>query len=310
MTDEEGDVEIDLTQQAADAGADIVDVTTQSFMQDVIEASKSQLVLLDLWAPWCGPCKQLTPVLEKVVRASKGAVRLAKMNIDEEPAVAQQLQVQSIPAVFAFKNGQPVDGFMGALPESQVMQFVERHLGDQVGQAPEDEVRDAAEAAFAAQDFAQAAQLYGQLLQFNADDRGALAGLAQCFLATGQTEQAEQILLTVPELERDREPIAAALATLALRKQAGEASGDIAALEAQLAEKPDDHQARYDLAMAYQAIGQKEAAVAALLEIISRKRDWNEDAARQQLLTLFQSYGFDDPVAIEGRKQLSSLLFA
>lgn len=303
-------MEIDLTQQAADAGAEIIDVTTQSFMQDVIEASQNQLVLLDLWAPWCGPCKQLTPVLEKVVRASKGAVRLAKMNIDEEPAIAQQLQVQSIPAVFAFKNGQPVDGFMGALPESQVMQFVERHLGDQIGQAPEDDMRDAAQAAFAAQDYAQAAQLFGQLLQFNADDRAALAGLAQCFLATGQTEQAEQILQTVPELERDREPIAGALASLALMKQSGEASGDIAALEAQVASTPDDHQARFDLAMAYQAAGQKEAAVAALLEIISRQRDWNDDAARQQLLTLFQAYGFDDPVAIEGRKQLSSLLFA
>lgn len=303
-------MDIDLTQQAAQSSANIVDVTTQSFMQDVIEASQSQLVLLDLWAPWCGPCKQLTPILEKVVRASHGAVRLAKMNIDAEPAVAQQLQVQSIPAVFAFKGGQPVDGFMGALPESQVKQFVERHLGDQVGQAPEDEVRAAADAAFAAEDYAQAAQLFSQLLQFNTDDRGALAGLAQCFLAIGQFEQAEQILDTVAEHDRGREPFASAFAALAVAKQSSEVSGDTLALEAQVAAEPDNHQARFDLAAAYQAAGQKEAAVAALLEIIARKPDWNENAARQQLLTLFQAYGFDDPVAIEGRKQLSRLIFS
>lgn len=302
-------MDLNIGQNENGARADILDVTTESFMQDVIEASKTQLVLLDLWAPWCGPCKQLTPILENVVRGSRGQVRLAKMNIDEEPAVAQQLQVQSIPAVFAFKDGRPVDGFMGALPESQVKTFVERLLGDALGPTPEEELHRAAETALDGKDYTQAAQIYGQLLQSNPDDRGALAGLAQCFIETGQVEQATQILETVPELERDKSPIAAAFAALALAQQADQASSDLAPLEQAVEQNPDNHQARYDLALAYQAAGRKAEAVDALLEIIARKRDWNEDAARKQLLTLFQAYGFDDPIAVDGRKRLSSLLF-
>ncbi len=288
----------------------IIDVTTDSFMIDVIEASKTQLVLLDLWAPWCGPCKQLTPILENVTRAGKGAVRLAKMNIDEHPAIAQKLQVQSIPAVFAFKDGRPVDGFMGALPESQVKEFISKHLEAGLGQSPEDELLAAATAAFGAGDIQQAAQAFGTLLQQNPDHRAAQAGLAQCFIAAGQTEQAEQILETAPPLERDKEPLASAFAALLLAQQTDNVSEDTAPLEAAVTADPNDHQSRFDLSLAYQAAGKKQEAVDALLEIIQRNRDWNEGSARQQLLTLFQAFGFDDPISVEGRKRLSSILFS
>lgn len=294
----------------SEAAQHIVDVTTQSFMADVIEASSHQLVLLDLWAPWCGPCKQLTPILENVVAASNGAVRLAKMNIDEEPAIAQQLQVQSIPAVFAFKDGRPVDGFMGALPESQVKEFVARHIGEALGPTPEDSLLAAAQAAMDENDFAQAAQAYGQLLQADNGNKAAIAGLALCYVHTDQLEQARQIIEMVPELERDREPIAAALAALTLAEQSTANSGDFEALEAKLAAEPNDLQARYDLALAYQAGNRMESAIDMLLAIISANKDWQDGAARTQLLTVFQALGFDHPLAIDGRKRLSSLLFS
>ncbi len=294
----------------SEAAQHIVDVTTQSFMADVIEASSHQLVLLDLWAPWCGPCKQLTPILENVVAASNGAVRLAKMNIDEEPAIAQQLQVQSIPAVFAFKDGRPVDGFMGALPESQVKEFVARHIGEALGPTPEESLLAAAQAAMDENDFAQAAQAYGQLLQADNGNKAAIAGLALCYVHTDQLEQARQIIEMVPELERDREPIAAALAALTLAEQSTANSGDFEALEAKLAAEPNDLQARYDLALAYQAGNRMESAIDMLLAIISANKDWQDGAARTQLLTVFQALGFDHPLAIDGRKRLSSLLFS
>jgi len=288
----------------------IIDVTTESFMADVIEASKTQLVLLDLWAPWCGPCKQLTPVLENLVKAGNGALRLAKMNIDDHPAVAQQLQVQSIPAVFAFKDGRPVDGFMGALPESQIKEFIAKHLEGGLGQTPEEQLLESATQAFSEKSFQQAAEAYGALLQINPENRTAQAGLVHCYLATGQIEHAEQLLGSAPELERNKEPLAAAFAALKLAQQSNETSGETAQLEAAVEGNPNDHQARFDLALAYQAAGNKQGAVDALLEIIERKRDWNDDAARQQLLTLFQAFGFDDPISVEGRKRLSSILFS
>ena len=293
-----------------EAVSHIVDVTTQSFMADVIEASKTQLVLLDLWAPWCGPCKQLTPILEKVVAASNGAVRLAKMNIDEEPAVAQQLQVQSIPAVFAFKNGRPIDGFMGALPESQVKEFVERHLGDALGPSPEEALLEMASAAMAQGDYAQAAQAYGQLLQADPANKEAIAGLSLCYIHTGQLDQARDILNMVPALEREREPLAAAQAALTLAEQSAHPQGDFSELEARLAEHPQDLQARYDLALAYQSGNRMQEAIDMLLAIVAQNKEWQDGAARTQLLTVFQALGFDHPLAVEGRKRLSSLLFA
>lgn len=293
-----------------EAGSHIVDVTTQSFMADVIEASKTQLVLLDLWAPWCGPCKQLTPILEKVVAASNGAVRLAKMNIDEEPAVAQQLQVQSIPAVFAFKDGRPIDGFMGALPESQVKEFVERHLGGALGPSPEEALLEMASAAMAQGDDAQAAQAYGQLLQADPANKEAIAGLALCYIHTGQLDQARDILNMVPALEREREPLAAAQAALTLAEQSAQPQGDFSELEARLAEHPQDLQAQYDLALAYQSGRRMQEAIDLLLAIVAQNKEWQDGAARTQLLTVFQALGFDHPLAVEGRKRLSSLLFA
>lgn len=294
----------------AGAGQSVMDVTTASFMADVIEASKSQLVLLDLWAPWCGPCKQLTPVLEKIVAESNGAVRLAKMNIDEEPAVAQQLQVQSIPAVFAFKDGQPVDGFMGAVPESQIKDFIEKNLGAALGPSPEEQILEHAQAAIAAGDYGGAAQSYAQLLQNNPDHLVAMGGLSECFTAVGQLDQAEQVLAQVPPMKREDAPILAAQAALDLARQAETASSDFAELEATIAADPNNYQARYDLALAYQAAQRNQDAVDSLLDIIALNRDWDDGAARKQLVTLFQAFGNEDPITIEGRRRLSSLLFS
>lgn len=294
---------------SAAAPAAIVDVTTESFMADVIDASQNQLVLLDLWAPWCGPCKQLTPVLEGLVNGSGGAVRLAKMNIDDHPAVAQQLQVQSIPAVFAFKGGQPVDAFQGVLPESELKKFIDRHLEGGLGPSPVEQMLEVAETAFAADDFGAAAQAYGQVLQAAPDTIAAIAGLAQCQIATGQLAEAAEILAMAPQTNNDP-ALAAARAALALAEKAGNAAGDLAPLRAALEANPNDHQARFDLAMAHHAAGQKVEAMAALLDIIARQRSWNDEAARRQLLELFDAYGAQDDDVVAARRRLSSVLFS
>lgn len=291
----------------------VVETTTQSFMTDVMEASKTCLVLLDLWAPWCGPCKQLTPVLEKLAVQSNGAVRLAKLNIDEHPQVAQQLQVQSIPAVFAFRDGRPVDGFAGALPESQVKAFIEKNLGEGLAPDPVEEMLDAGKAALEAEDFAGAMQIFGAIAQQDDRNSAALGGLAQCYLATGNTEAAEQTLAMAgtPENPDQLYTAAAAGLDLARKSQAlGETDGAIETLLDTLASSPDNHQARYDLALAYHAAGQKERAIDALLEIMRRNRQWQDDAARKQLLELFEAYGPADGATVEGRRKLSSLLFS
>ena len=286
----------------------IKDTTTQAFMKDVIEESKRQPVLVDFWAPWCGPCKQLTPVLEKAVRASKGKVKLAKMNIDEHPAIPGQLGIQSIPAVIAFSNGQPVDGFMGALPESQVVAFLERLTKGKV--APDDkDVLKAADAALADGDAASAAQLYAQLLQQDAQNVHALAGLARCYVETGALEQAKQTLDMIPEAKRNEAPVAAARAALDVAEQA-KSVGPLAELEAKVLANPLDHQARFDFAIALNAKGKREEAAQQLLEIVKRDRKWSDDGARKQLVQFFEAWGFTDPAAVEGRKKLSSILFA
>ncbi|AXK82469.1 thioredoxin [Pseudolabrys taiwanensis] len=291
------------------AAADVVkDITTQSFMKDVIEESRRQPVLVDFWAPWCGPCKQLTPVLEKAVKAAKGKVKLTKMNIDEHPAIPGQMGIQSIPAVIAFVNGQPADGFMGALPESQVVQFLERLTKGKIGNEEADLLK-AADAALVEGNPAAAADIYAQLLAEDSNNVHALAGLARCYVETGALEQAKQTLAMVPEAKRSEASVAAARAALEVAEQA-QSLGPFAELEAKVLADPSDHQARFDLAVALNAKGERAEAANHLLEIIKRDRKWNDDGARKQLVQFFEAWGFADPAAVEGRKRLSSILFA
>ncbi|HWK94506.1 MAG TPA: thioredoxin [Pseudolabrys sp.] len=293
----------------AAAGGDLIkDTTTQTFMADVIEASKTQPVLIDFWAPWCGPCKQLTPVLEKAVKAAKGKVKLVKMDIDKNPEIPGQMGIQSIPAVVAFSNGQPVDGFMGALPESQVMAFLERLTKGKI----EDEganLLEAAEAALAEGDAAAAADIYAQLLQEDSSNIVALAGLARCYVATGNFEQAKKTLGMIPEAKQNDAAVAAARAALDLAMQA-EAAGPLDDLQKKVDADPLDHQARADLAVALNAAGKRMEAADHLLAIVKKDRKWNEDGARKQLVQFFEAWGATDPATLEGRKKLSSILFS
>jgi len=293
----------------ATAVADVVkDTTTQTFMKDVIEESKRQPVLVDFWAPWCGPCKQLTPVLEKAVKAAKGAVKLAKMNIDEHPAIPGQMGIQSIPAVIAFVNGQPADGFMGALPESQVNAFLERLTKGKAGTETKDLLK-AADEALAGGDPAAAADIYAQLLSEDSGNVPALAGLARCYVATGALEQAKQTLAIVPEAKRNEAPVAAARAALELAEQA-KSAGPVDELERKVAANPLDHQARFDLAVALNATGKRADAVNQLIEVVRKDRKWNEDGARKQLVQFFEAWGPTDEATVDGRKRLSSILFS
>ena len=293
-------------QAAADSA--VKETTTQAFMADVIEESKKQPVLVDFWAPWCGPCKQLTPILEKAVRAAKGKVKLAKMDIDKHPEIPGQMGIQSIPAVIAFSNGQPVDGFMGALPESQVIAFLERLTKGKIG-AEEKDLLKAADEALAAGNAAEAANLYGQLLKEDSGNIPALAGLARCYVATGNIEQAKKTLALVPEAKRADAAVAAAQAALDVAEQA-KAVGPLNELQAKVAADPLDHQARFDLAIALNAAGKRADAAKELLAIVKRDRKWNDDGARKQLVQFFEAWGFADPAAVDGRKQLSSILFS
>lgn len=286
----------------------IRDVTTQSFMADVIEASRKQPVLVDFWAPWCGPCKQLTPVLEKAVRDARGAVVLAKMNIDDHPEVAGQLGIQSIPAVIAFKNGQPVDGFMGAQQESQVKAFIERIAGP-IGPSDLEQVIAQAEAAREAGDLAQAAQLYAAALSMEPESAAAIGGLAQCYVAAEALDKAREVLAMAPEAAAADPAISAARAALDLADQASNL-GDLAGLEARIAENPSDYQARFDLAVALgSSAARRQEAVDQLIEIVRHDREWNEDGARKQLLQFFEAWGHKDPATAYGRRRLSAVLF-
>jgi putative thioredoxin len=295
-----------LNQGAGDADL-IKNTTTKDFMRDVIEASREVPVLVDFWAPWCGPCRQLTPVLEKAVRAAKGAVKLVKLNIDEHPQIPGQMGVQSIPAVFAFQDGRPVDGFMGALPESRVKAFIARLTGDGSADAAED--LEAAEAALAAGDVNGAAQGFAEILQKDAESAQAAAGLAKCYIKTGDLERAEQTLALVPPAKADSAPVASARAVLELARKAGEA-GDVETLRSKLAIDPNDAQTRFDLAVALNAKGDRQGALEELLTIVRKNRAFNDDAARKQLLQLFDAWGPADPATVAGRQKLSSLLFA
>ncbi|MEA2950627.1 MAG: putative thioredoxin [Alphaproteobacteria bacterium] len=286
----------------------VTETTTETFVKDVIEDSAQRPVLVDFWAPWCGPCKQLTPILEKAVRAAKGKVKLVKMNIDEHPAIPGQMGIQSIPAVIAFVKGQPADGFMGALPESQVVGFIERLIKEPVGVDEKDALK-AADAAFAEGDIAGAAGLYAQILAKEPTDVAALAGLARCYISTGALDQAKQTLALVPETKRDEAPVAAARAALELAEQAL-AVDSITELEQKVAANPLDHQARFDLAVALNSKERRKDALDHLIAIIKRDRKWNEDGARKQLLQFFEAWGPADENTNEGRKRLSTILFS
>ncbi|MGO9359809.1 MAG: thioredoxin [Xanthobacteraceae bacterium] len=301
-----------LQQGNGDAGAaaDLIkDTTTQTFMKDVIEESKRQPVLIDFWAPWCGPCKQLTPILEKAVRAAKGRVKLVKMNIDEHPAIPGQMGIQSIPAVIAFVNGQPADGFMGAVPESQVSAFIDRLTKGAPAPGGAADLLADAEALLNEGDAATAATLYAQVLREDAENIAALAGLARCYAETGAFEQARQTLAMVPESKRQDGAVKAVQAILDLAEQA-RALGPVAELEKTVAANPLDHQARFDLATALNAAGKRAEATGHLLEIVKRDRKWNDDGARKQLVQFFDAWGPTDEATTEGRKRLSSVLFS
>jgi putative thioredoxin len=290
------------------AAGPVKDVTTASFRADVLTASQKQPVLVDFWAPWCGPCKQLAPALEKAVADSGGKVALVKMNIDDHPQIAGQLGIQSIPAVIAFDKGQPVDGFVGALPESQIRGFIERLVGplDAGSAALLAEAEDAA----AKGDAAGAAGIYAEILAEDPADAKAIAGLAKLQVAAGQLDEAKALLATAPKPASGKEDpaIAAAWAALNLAEQASSV-GELAPLEQAIAANPNDHKARFDLAVALSAEGNRDAAADHLLEIIKRDRKWNEEAARKQLLQFFEAWGLMDPASIAARRKLSAIWF-
>ena len=301
----------------------IKDSGLATFAADVLEASRSVPVIVDFWAPWCGPCKTLGPALEAAVDAAGGAVKLVKVNIDENPEIAQQLRIQSIPTVYAFRDGQPVDGFMGAIPDSQVKAFVAAlasgagghdhdHGHDHGHGGPEHtaEVLAVGAEALAAGDIAMAAQAYGHVLQDEPGNPDAVAGLARAYMMGGDLERAKATLQMVPPDAAQHEAIRAVEAELKLRQGAPKESGETTALRARLAADPSDHQARYDLALALDAGGDRDGAVAELLELVRRDRKWNEAAARLHLVTLFEAMGAGDPRTIEARRQLSRLLFS
>ncbi|MCC5978991.1 MAG: thioredoxin [Salinarimonas sp.] len=292
--------------QEADAGL-IKETTTASFREDVIAESMNQPVLVDFWAPWCGPCKQLTPVIEKAVTKAVGKVKLVKMNIDDHPAIAGQLGIQSIPAVIAFSKGQPVDGFMGAVPESQIDAFIAK-LGGASGPSPIEQALEEAQKLAAAGDVQGAAQLYAGVLKQENDNATAIAGMARLHLELQDAAGARRFLDMTPEDKQDDPAIAAVRKALELVEQA-EQLGDTTELEARIAADPADHQARFDLATALAGANRRMEAAEHLVEIVKRDREWNEDGARKQLLEFFEAWGPKDPASIAGRRKLSAVLF-
>ncbi|MDQ2634274.1 MAG: thioredoxin [Pseudomonadota bacterium] len=287
----------------------VKDVTTASFAADVIQESRKLPVLVDFWAPWCGPCKQLQPALEKVVAAAGGAVKLVKMNIDEHPSIAGQLGIQSIPAVIAFKDGQPVDGFMGAIPESQISDFIQKLVGKNGGQPQVAKALEAAGQAREAGDLQGAASLYDAVLQEQHDNVEAIAGLADILFEAGDTAGAEEVLARAPAEGQGGAAIAAVKTKIRLAAEAADL-GDPATFERRLAENPADHQARFDLAMVQNAQGRREEAADNLLAIVKADRSWNDDGAKAQLLKLFEAWGMTDEATLAARRKLSSLLFS
>ena len=296
--------------------ADLIKDSDQTkFAKDVLEASRTVPVIVDFWAPWCGPCKTLQPMIEKVVKEAKGKVKLVKIDIDKNQMLAQQLRIQSIPAVYAFFGGRPVDGFMGAVPESEVKGFVDRLIQASGGATADPgavqvaELLEQAKAAVAQNDMDTAAQIYSEILGAEPANVTALAGLARYQVSIGDMEQAKELLAQIPAKEKNHADVVVAQAAIDLAEKAKEA-GPVDELKAKAAANPKDFQSRLDLAMAYWAGGQKQEAIDELLAMIKLDRAWNEGAARQQLLKFFEALGFTDPLSVDGRKRLSTILFS
>jgi len=300
-----------IEQNAAGSDVSIIDVSSQDFMAEVIDASNEKPVIVDFWAPWCDPCKQLMPVLEKCVAEAGGAVKLAKVNIDENQAIAAQLRVQSVPTVYAFIGGQPVDGFAGAQPESAVRQFVDR-LVEQAGGAASsvDDMLAAAEDAISAREFASASAIYQDVLAQKPDSAEAMGGLIRCLTGAGEFKPARDMLAAMTDEMQASDPVQQALKGLEMAERGAEAAGQLAELEAKAAADEKDIQARYDLALAQYGAGMSEDAIESLLACMRLDRSWNDDAARLQLLEIFNALGPAAPEVLAGRRKLSSLLFS
>lgn len=287
----------------------IKDSDTARFVPDVIEASQKAVVLVDFWATWCGPCKTLGPLLEKVVKEMRGAVLLVKIDVDKNPELSAQLRVQSVPTVYAFKNGRPVDAFSGALPESQIRSFIKK-LTAGSGTASLSDMITQAQGLLDTGHPEEAAALFQDILSEDPSQVLAVAGLLRCLLALGEDEQAQQFLARIPADMADHDAIRAVRTALDLRHAAPADNAEVAALRQSVMSDPDNHAARFDLAVALYAAAQEDAAVEELLELFRRDRTWNDGAAKAQLLKIFEALGFNHPVAVKGRRQLSSLMFA